>query len=259
MNNIKKWFILVIFLVKSAQAGTTFSTMGIKEDPKKQEIKNLLKIEKDKINKFKKDNAENEKQRQAKERANFLKSKNNGQLLFAAGNYGTREVKELLKKEGIDIETRNGFNETPLMIAARRGHVKIVRELIKSKADINASSGSRSSFSRGPAFTVLDMAIHSSSLAVVQELIKAKVNIKANPKELLNAYWINPYIVHELLEAGFDFKNIQDSYKESFITMIGLEHKMRPLCSKIAVVLAMVRKFAIENQIPITNPKDIEI
>src|SRR5580658_5793655 len=115
MNKTKKWFILVIFLIKSAHAGTTFSMIGIKEDPSKQEIKKLLKIEKDRVNNFKKNNAENEKQRLAEEKANNLKNENNKKLYSAVTYSGARAVKKLLKKEGINIEYR--FDKyTPIMV-----------------------------------------------------------------------------------------------------------------------------------------------
>ena len=67
--------------------------------------------------------------------------------LHLAATYGTpsianhrKEIVELLIAEGADVNTKDEDGETPLHLAALRGHKEIVELLIAAGADVNATS-----------------------------------------------------------------------------------------------------------------------
>ncbi len=58
--------------------------------------------------------------------------------MMLAANNGHTEATRLLLEEGANIENRNIFQETALMMAAHEGHVETVELLIEYGADVNA-------------------------------------------------------------------------------------------------------------------------
>jgi len=52
--------------------------------------------------------------------------------------FNKKEIADLLIRKGADVNVRNSLGRTPLWIAARRGHIEIVRILIANGADVNA-------------------------------------------------------------------------------------------------------------------------
>ncbi len=61
------------------------------------------------------------------------------QLINAAANNQLEELQKLLKA-GADINAKNKWGQTPLIMAVRNGHVTIVEALIAAKADLNAQT-----------------------------------------------------------------------------------------------------------------------
>jgi len=61
-------------------------------------------------------------------------------LIEASKEGNIKTVEELLAKKGIDVNARNRYGNTPLQMAAGRGHVKIVEMLLKEGADVNAQN-----------------------------------------------------------------------------------------------------------------------
>ncbi len=60
----------------------------------------------------------------------------NAKLLAAAEKGETRQVETLLSK-GADINLRDEYERTPLMISAYNGHTDIVALLLEAGADVN--------------------------------------------------------------------------------------------------------------------------
>jgi ankyrin repeat protein len=91
--------------------------------------------------------------------------------------------------------------EVPLASAAKQGDVAAVRELLRKKADVNATEADGS--------TALHWAVHKDSLTIVDLLIKAGANVKAATQ-----YGVTPLslacvngnvdVVLRLLNAGAD-------------------------------------------------------
>jgi ankyrin repeat protein len=61
----------------------------------------------------------------------------NSALHYAAG-IGNHHIGKLLLKAGADVDSRNSFSETPLIVAAQCGFNDFTALLIDNKADVNA-------------------------------------------------------------------------------------------------------------------------
>jgi len=64
----------------------------------------------------------------------------NTALIYASREGQIEMVKMLLEEEGADVNARNRYDNTPLMIAIRNGHTEIARMLIDRGADVNIKS-----------------------------------------------------------------------------------------------------------------------
>ena len=53
--------------------------------------------------------------------------------LSRAAIYGRKEVVKLLLESGADVDSKNNYDETPLSLAAKRGHTGVM-EVLKSWA-----------------------------------------------------------------------------------------------------------------------------
>lgn len=62
----------------------------------------------------------------------------NKALLDAIGTADHRTIRNLIKVEGADINTTNEQGQTPLMLAAGKGHTSTVEQLLKHKANTDA-------------------------------------------------------------------------------------------------------------------------
>lgn len=68
---------------------------------------------------------------------NTLDAKGQSGLFLALRDPSPRVVEVLLKAPNIKVETRTAQDESPLMMAAMRGDLKLVTELIAKDADVN--------------------------------------------------------------------------------------------------------------------------
>jgi ankyrin repeat protein len=65
-----------------------------------------------------------------------MASRHNRALLEAAEYNNGKKVTGIIKR-GADINTRNEFGRTPILIAVDNGNLAVVRALIKQRADVN--------------------------------------------------------------------------------------------------------------------------
>lgn len=70
--------------------------------------------------------------------ASSEKARGHKTALIAAAERGHLAVVRLLLKHGADVNARNNSHDTGLRLAARGGHTEIVRLLLESGADVNA-------------------------------------------------------------------------------------------------------------------------
>ena len=103
---------------------------------------------------------------------------------------------------GIFHVRRNGYGETPLTVAAQKGYLDIVKELIAAKADVNKAQDN--------GLTPLIFATLNGHLEIVKALIAADADVN-NRNPLWNA--VNKghlEIVKELIAAKADVNSADD-------------------------------------------------
>ena len=61
-------------------------------------------------------------------------------LLFSRTRHGRHKEVAAILSHGIPVDIRDEFGNTPLLIAAQNGHIKIVKMLLRSRAHINAQN-----------------------------------------------------------------------------------------------------------------------
>eukprot|EP00914_Ancora_sagittata_P012716 GHVO01024482.1.p1 GENE.GHVO01024482.1~~GHVO01024482.1.p1 ORF type:complete len:522 (+),score=49.83 GHVO01024482.1:117-1682(+) len=126
--------------------------------------------------------------------------------LHIAADLGTAECTALLLKHGArpDIHDPSGF--TPVVIAARKGHADIVKQLISAGCNVNK-----------PTFRVRACALHWASTnghyKAAQELLLAGANMETRTVHqrtplMLAARSDHPAIVELLLESGVDLNAV---------------------------------------------------
>ena len=92
--------------------------------------------------------------------------------LFGAINNNLLEVVNKLLENGADPNLSENCKSTPLMLASKRGHYKIVKRLLefeKVKKNINNYSSSR--------FTALDFAVDENHKECIQQLLLAGASL----------------------------------------------------------------------------------
>ena len=99
-------------------------------------------------------------------------------LVLAVWNSRVQEIKELLKL-GVDINTRNHFGQTPLMIAAILGNLDIVTILLENKADLDYIDKN--------GLTALMLAARNGQLPVAELLLNNGADINVQDKSGLTA------------------------------------------------------------------------
>jgi uncharacterized protein len=96
------------------------------------------------------------------------------------------------------VETRTADDESPLMMAALKGHIDLVRKLIARDADVNKTG-----------WTALHYAATSGHLAIIELLLDNHAYIDAESPNgttplMMAAHYGSPAAVKLLLEAGAD-------------------------------------------------------
>jgi ankyrin repeat protein len=121
------------------------------------------------------------------------------QGLFMALQDGSLKVAEVLVDwPRTRVEWRSAKDESPLLIAALKGHERLVRKLVARDADVNK-----------PGWTPLHYAATGAHLAIIQFLLDENAYIDAESPNgttplMMAAHYGSPEAVKLLLEAGAD-------------------------------------------------------
>ena len=96
----------------------------------------------------------------------------------------TRGFKYLIEK-GADVDSKNKRNQTPLMIAALKSHVGIVKYLVVhgAQTDVEDENGRNIIQMAGHRATYLSNYIGDREKEVIKYLTKSGVNINARDKD----------------------------------------------------------------------------
>lgn len=132
---------------------------------------------------------------------NTVDEQGNHGLLLAIRDGSVRVGRFLLAQPLVRVETRNQRGESPLMIAALKGQLPLVQQLIERKADVNK-----------PGWTPLHYAAanaEATSQAVVRLLLEHHAYIDAASPNgttplMMAAQYGHPSVVRLLLEEGAD-------------------------------------------------------
>jgi ankyrin repeat protein len=158
--------------------------------------------------------------------------------LFLPERYGHIEAirnHDLSAETFGDVSSRDGYGETPLHIAARRGYVQIVKILLDANADVNAKSGHSGDM------TPIHLAITNGHPEIVQMLIKRGADLNdrgryAQESPLLLAAFLGRHeFINTLVNASADIRATIEGVGETAI--------MRALASTeaIRVIKCLVR------------------
>lgn len=119
--------------------------------------------------------------------------------LFLALRDGSLKVANaLVDWPKTNVETRTAQDESPLMMAALKGHTQLVRKLIERNADVNKTG-----------WTPLHYAATNGHLAIIELLLENHAYIDAESPNgttplMMAAHYGTPAAVRLLLEAGAD-------------------------------------------------------
>jgi ankyrin repeat protein len=160
-------------------------------------------------------------------------------LLHRIAIKGNAKVLAILLAKGVDIDTREKCNSTPLMLAVSAKNEELVHALLNAGADATASRGS---------ITVLIEAIFTRSLSMVQRIIRSlqattnDIFAPCTSSEVLHrAVFIGSEpIVRLLLDLGADHST-PDSYGTTSLTaaaIFGRDSIVNLLLDRGADVLA---------------------
>lgn len=127
-------------------------------------------------------------------------------LLLAIREPSPRVIQVLLASPQTKVELRNGNDESPLMLAAIKGQMDLVKQLIARDADINK-----------PGWTALHYAASSGQVAIMKLLLEKYAFIDAQSPNgttplMMAAMYGSPESVKLLLDEGADpsMKNQQN-------------------------------------------------
>ena len=82
------------------------------------------------------------------------------------------KIRELIK-DGADVDVRNRYGVTPLLMASQNGHVEIVKLLLQAKADVDAAT------TRTGGLTSLWAASEVGHAEIVKLLLEANADVNA--------------------------------------------------------------------------------
>jgi ankyrin repeat protein len=135
-------------------------------------------------------------------------------LLIAIREPSPRVVQVLLASPQTNVELRNGNDESPLMLAAIKGQMDLVKQLIARDADINK-----------PGWTALHYAASSGQVEIMKLLLEKYAFIDAQSPNgttplMMAAMYGSPDSVKLLLDEGADplMKNQQEMTATDFAT-----------------------------------------
>jgi len=137
------------------------------------------------------------------------------QMHAASGYNKLPRLLELIKK-GADVNARDPFGGTPLMIAAKRGFSNIVSALLENGADPNATMSPPTDPKL--TYTALHSAAEMANNEIVIQLIRAGANVNAATEygetPLISAACFgNNSTVRILLEHGADKSKTTEEFK----------------------------------------------
>lgn len=129
---------------------------------------------------------------------NTLDSQGRSGLFLALGAHSLKVAQALLDSPKINVETRDRQDESPLMMAALKGELAMVQELIAKGADINK-----------PGWTPLHYAATGGHDDIVSLLLEHSAYIDAASPNgttplMMAAYYGTTATVRTLLEQGAD-------------------------------------------------------
>jgi len=129
---------------------------------------------------------------------NTLDEKGSPGLTVALQEGSLRVARLLIESPRLKPETRNAADESPLMMAALKGHLDLVRQLIAKDADVNK-----------PGWTPLHYAATGGHLEVMRLLLEQHAFIDAESPNgstplMMAASYGSPESVKLLIEAGAD-------------------------------------------------------
>lgn len=132
---------------------------------------------------------------------NILDETGHSALLRAAEQGACSVVRQLLKRDGVEVDACNQDGMSPVYSASRRGHITVVRALIRAGADVNKSSAD--------CFSPLHVASQQGFVEVVKELLAAGAQLDHSNgvgQTALHAASDQGYVevVSQLISAGAD-------------------------------------------------------
>ena len=119
-------------------------------------------------------------------------------LYLALRDSALKAAQTLAEWPKTNVETRTPKDESPLMMAALKGHTELVRKLIERNADVNKTG-----------WTPLHYAATNGHLAIIELLLESHAYIDAESPNgttplMMAAHYGSPAAVKLLLEAGAD-------------------------------------------------------
>ncbi|WP_372369366.1 ankyrin repeat domain-containing protein [Candidatus Uabimicrobium sp. HlEnr_7] len=115
--------------------------------------------------------------------------------LFSAISWNKAEkVKELLAA-GADVNQKNGYGQSPLMAAAEKKNIEIVKILLDAKADVNFEGGSKYM----PGTPLMSAAKGGNT-----EIIKLLLDAKADPNIVINDEFALEFALKDYDKKGFE-------------------------------------------------------
>jgi uncharacterized protein len=119
-------------------------------------------------------------------------------LYLALRDSSLKAAEALVDWPKTNVETRTPKDESPLMMAALKGHSQLVRKLIERNADVNKTG-----------WTPLHYAATNGHLAIIELLLENHAYIDAESPNgttplMMAAHYGSPAAVKLLLEAGAD-------------------------------------------------------